>query len=72
MVVKKKREYRKRKHKTSHQREHNVTSVQPSHFTDIDVLQPDFSSEDDALSPVRIYKFKASFQKMQIDSTIKN
>lgn len=51
MVVKKKREYRKRKHKTSHQREHNVTSVQPSHFTDIDVLQPDFSSEDDALSP---------------------
>lgn len=58
MVVKKKREYRKRKHKqsiSSHQREHNVTSVQPTHhFTDIDVLQPDFSSEDEALSPVRV------------------
>ena len=54
MVVKKKREYRKRKHKhvVQQQREHNVTSVQASHFNDIDVLHPDFSSEDEGLSPV--------------------
>lgn len=53
MVVKKKREYRKRKHKQviQQQREHTVTSVQQSHFNDIDVLHPDFSSEDEGLSP---------------------
>ena len=62
MVVKKKREYRKRKHKqvVQQQREHNVTSVQPSHYNDIDVLHNDFSSEDEGLSPVRyqpIFRF---------------
>ncbi|XP_076093763.1 enhancer of polycomb homolog 1-like isoform X2 [Mytilus galloprovincialis] len=53
MVVKKKREYRKRKHKQviQQQREHTVTSVQQSHYNDIDVLHPDFSSEDEGLSP---------------------
>lgn len=55
-MVKKKREYRKRKHKQviQQQREHTVTSVQQSHYNDIDVLHPDFSSEDEGLSPVRL------------------
>lgn len=53
LVVKKKREYRKRKHKQvgHQQRDHNITSVQSSHYNDIDVLHPDFSSEDEGLSP---------------------
>ncbi|XP_060068094.1 enhancer of polycomb homolog 1-like [Ylistrum balloti] len=52
VVVRKKREYRKRKHKPVLQHRENTT-VQPTrHFTDIDVLHTDvYSSEDEGLSP---------------------
>lgn len=52
VVVRKKREYRKRKHKPVLQHRENTTVQQTRHFSDIDVLHTDvYSSEDEGLSP---------------------
>ena len=58
VFVKKKREYKKRKHKqaqpTSVPHQTPQPSAQLPHYTEVDVLQPDnlFSSEEEGLSPV--------------------
>lgn len=50
--MRKKREYRKRKHKPVIQP--TVPSVQASHY-DIDVIHPEpYSSDEDGYSPVRL------------------
>lgn len=55
--VRKKRDYRKRKHsKHSVQASREHTTVQSTHYNDIDVLHTDaYSSEDDAFSPVKFF-----------------
>lgn len=54
--VRKKREYRKRKHKPVIQP--SVPSVQASHYHDIDVIHPEpYSSDEDGYSPVRLVEY---------------
>lgn len=54
-VVRKKREYRKRKHKQAvhHQQQSQTVTVPTNMYSDIDVLHTEgYSSEDEGLSPV--------------------
>ncbi|KAK3105710.1 hypothetical protein FSP39_003940 [Pinctada imbricata] len=51
-VVRKKREYKKRKYKHANQQVNQNATVQHSHYNDIDVLHPEvYSSDDEPFSP---------------------
>lgn len=61
--VRKKREYRKRKHKPVIQP--TVPSLQASHYHDIDVIHPEpYSSDEDGYSPVRVVEYSCCILKM--------
>ena len=62
--IRKKREYKKRKHKqaASTQNTNQAASIQLPHYTDPDLIQQDFTTDDDAVSPVCIFTLTSQLQ----------